>query len=325
MNQTKIFGVMLALFVIMALVAACGPSPAPATPPAAQKAPTSEPTMAKDEMTGEKNDEMVGKADTMADTTMNQSDTMTDTMMDKSDTMMDNSGTMTDTTMNQSDTMTDTMMDDSGTMTDTMMNQSATMTDTTMDKSDTMTDTMMNQSDTMTDTQHESGEMMGNDESGEMMNKDESMMAPAWFSTELTNVNTGETFKIADFKGKVVLVEDIAVWCSTCFKQQGEVKALHGLLGVRDDLVSVVLDVDPNEDEAILKAYTAKNGFDWIYAVAPPETAREIGQLYGGQFLNPPSAPMLIIDRQGEVHLLPFGVKDAQTLEKALEPFLNQG
>ena len=35
-------------------------------------------------------------------------------------------------------------------------------------------------------------------------------------------------------KGKVVLVETMAQWCSTCKKQQGEVKALHEKLGMKD-------------------------------------------------------------------------------------------
>ena len=56
---------------------------------------------------------------------------------------------------------------------------------------------------------------------------------------------------------------------------------------------------------------------------AAPDVAREIGNLYGAQFLNPPSAPMFIIDRHGEVQPLPFGVKSAADLQKALEPFLN--
>lgn len=74
----------------------------------------------------------------------------------------------------------------------------------------------------------------------------------------------------------------------------------------------------------MLKQYIEEKGFDWRYAVAPVEFSREIGQLYGAQLLNPPSAPMLIIDRKGNVHLLPFGVKSAEDLIQALEPFLNE-
>ena len=146
---------------------------------------------------------------------------------------------------------------------------------------------------------------------------------PAWLTAELVDVSTGETFALADLEGKVVLVETMAIWCSNCLKQQKEVKTLHESLGDQPDLVTVVLDIDLNEDAGNLKDYAVKNGFDWTYVVAPRDVAREIGQLYGDQFLNPPSTPMLIIDRHGEVFPLPFGIKRAGTLQEALELHLD--
>lgn len=158
-----------------------------------------------------------------------------------------------------------------------------------------------------------------------MMEEKDPMMAPAWFNAELTNVGSGESFRIEDFKGKVVLVETFAQWCPTCLSQQKEMARLHEMLGMTDDLVTVSLDVDPKEDAEMLKMYLAKHGLDWYFAIAPTETAREIGSLYGQQFLNPPSAPMLIIDRKGEVHTLPFGVKSAEDLQEALKTYLDSG
>jgi len=157
------------------------------------------------------------------------------------------------------------------------------------------------------------------------MSEDGMMEAPAWYSVSLTNVNTGEAFTINDLKGKVVLVETMAVWCTNCFKQQTQVKALHESLGMRDDFVSLGLDIDPNEDAAKLKGFVEKNGFDWTYAIAPVEVSREISSLYGAQFLNPPSTPMLIIDRHGEAHPLPFGIKSSDELLAALQPYLDDG
>ncbi len=154
---------------------------------------------------------------------------------------------------------------------------------------------------------------------------DEMMEAPAWFGATLTNVSSGENFTISDFKGKVILVETLAMWCPSCKRQQIQVKALHEALGMDQDLVSIGLDIDPNENAADLKAYTEANGFDWIYAVAPAEVAREIGALYGDQFLNPPSTPILVIDRHGEAHPMPFGVKSAEDLKEFIDPFLQEG
>jgi len=150
------------------------------------------------------------------------------------------------------------------------------------------------------------------------------MDAPAWYYVSLTNVNTGEAFTINDLKGKVVLVETMAVWCTNCFRQQTQVKALHESLGLRDDFVSLSLDIDSNEDAAKLQGFVEKNGFDWMYAVAPADVSREFSSLYGAQFLNPPSTPMLIIDRQGEAHPLPSGIKSSDDLMQALQPYLDE-
>lgn len=150
------------------------------------------------------------------------------------------------------------------------------------------------------------------------------MHAPAWFGAELMDVNTGRPFSVSGLQGKVVLVEAMAIWCPKCLEQQKQVQALRAALGARDDVAIVVLDVDPNEDASSLKAYAAGHRFDWTYAVAPRDVARELGQLYGDQFLNPTATPMLIVDRRGEAHVLPFGIKSAAELQTALEPFLGE-
>jgi hypothetical protein len=100
---------------------------------------------------------------------------------------------------------------------------------------------------------------------------------------------------------------------------------MHEKLGMPDDLVSLSLDIDANEDVETVKSYLASTGFDWLYAVAPADVSREIASLYGDQFLNPPSAPILIIDRHGEVHPLPFGLKSADDLLESVKMYLQEG
>jgi cytochrome oxidase Cu insertion factor (SCO1/SenC/PrrC family) len=213
-----------------------------------------------------------------------------------------------DAMMNKDAPTADAMMAKATPTADAMMKKDAPTADAMMAKITPTADTMMAKAIPTADA------MMGQD----------AMAAPAWFNAKLTDVNTGKSFKLADLKGKVVLVETMAVWCSNCLKQQNEVKALHAQLGKRDDFVSVALDIDPNENDGTLKAHAMNRGFDWTYAVTSAEVAREIGQLYGAQFLNPPSTPMLIIDRQGKAHPLPFGIKSGNDLKAALAPYLKQ-
>jgi len=175
---------------------------------------------------------------------------------------------------------------------DTMMDASMSTPEATMDDSDTVSMDMME--------------------------------TPSWFGASLTDARTGQTFSINDFQGKVVLVETMAIWCSNCLKQQGQVKALHEQLGPREDFISIGLDIDPNETSDALKAYVEDKGFDWLYAVPSKDISREVASLYGDQFLNPPSTPILVIDRHGEAHPLPFGIKSADDLMQTIQPFLDE-
>jgi thiol-disulfide isomerase/thioredoxin len=146
--------------------------------------------------------------------------------------------------------------------------------------------------------------------------------APDWFKIAMTDVRTGKTFTVSDFAGKVVLIETIAEWCPNCLFQQGETRKMSKQLGNPQDLILISLDVDSHEDEASLKKYTDDFGFEWRFAVASLEVERALGNLYSAEYLNPPLEPMLLIDRQGNAHQLPYGQKDADTLQKIVEPYL---
>jgi thiol-disulfide isomerase/thioredoxin len=229
------------------------------------------------------------------------------------------------------ETGSDTMMDDDAMMDDDkpmMDGEDEAMMD---DDKDMMDDDMMDDDDEVMmddddkDMMGDDDEAMMDDDDKDLMDDDDEAMIdlPDWFMRSLIDIHSGDNFTVQDFQGKVVLVETMAIWCSNCLQQQQQVRALHDALGDRDDFVSLAINIDPNEDADALQAYTSRHGFDWFYTVAPAELSRELSQLYGNQILNPPAVPMFIIDRQGEVHPLPFGVKSAQSLQQALEPFLD--
>jgi cytochrome oxidase Cu insertion factor (SCO1/SenC/PrrC family) len=147
---------------------------------------------------------------------------------------------------------------------------------------------------------------------------------PEWFDMALTDVQTGKTFTMNDYAGKVVLLETMAIWCPNCTVQATQVKKLHEALGNPEDLISVTLDVDSHEDEAALKEYASSYRFDWHFSVAPLLVQRALGNLYSAEYLNPPLSPMLIIDREGIVHQLDYGIKDVETLQKIVAPYLGK-
>ena len=145
---------------------------------------------------------------------------------------------------------------------------------------------------------------------------------PEWFDVELTDAQTGQTFTMNDYAGKVVLVETMAMWCPNCVVQATQIEKFHEALGNPEDLITVSLDVDVHEDEASLKEYASSYRFNWHFAIAPLEVARALGNLYSAEYLNPPLSPMLIIDREGNVHQLEYGIKKAEKLQEIIEPYL---
>ena len=147
---------------------------------------------------------------------------------------------------------------------------------------------------------------------------------PDWFGIALEDSQTGETFTMNDFAGKVVLVQTFAEWCSTCAYQENEVRDMANALGNPAGLVLVSLDTDLSEDKASLKKYADYFDFGWRFVVSPLEVSRALGNLYSVEYLNPPLEPMLIIDRHGQVYGLPNGFKNANQLKNTIAQYLQK-
>ena len=135
----------------------------------------------------------------------------------------------------------------------------------------------------------------------------------AWRSASLSDARTGESFTIDSLRGKLVAVEPMAIWCTTCRTQQGEVAAALDRLN-DPDIVYVSVDVDPNERVEDLAVYADRSGFDWRFAVATADVARSLAATFGDQILSPPSTPLVLISPEGEIIEHHFGIRRADEL-----------
>ena len=128
-------------------------------------------------------------------------------------------------------------------------------------------------------------------------------------------MRSGETFSLAELAAdKPVLLETMAIWCTTCLSQQREVVRAHDL----GDFHSVGIDVDPNERAPDLAAYADREGFDWRFAVADRELAGLLTERFGFEVTNPPSTPTFVIS-DGTIRALEFGhVRSAEELIEEL-------
>jgi thiol-disulfide isomerase/thioredoxin len=150
---------------------------------------------------------------------------------------------------------------------------------------------------------------------GDVVLKDNEENYTGWMNHVLVDVHSGESFRIIDFN-KPVLVETFAVWCPTCKRQQDEIKRLHDEIG--DSVISVSLDVDPNENEVNVIGHLERYGYEWIFAVAPVEVSQDLVDNFGVGVVNAPSTPVILVCN-GEARLLRTGVKSSEELIQEAE------
>lgn len=145
--------------------------------------------------------------------------------------------------------------------------------------------------------------------------------AEVWRTTALRDVVTGEEFRIADLEGKVVAIEAMAIWCSTCRLQQAEADAALAEVD-SPDVVYISLDVDPNERPEDLADYASREGFGWRFAVAPAEVSRSLAATFGEQILSPPATPLVILGPDGQLIEKHTGIKSAGDLAALIKEHL---
>jgi thiol-disulfide isomerase/thioredoxin len=143
----------------------------------------------------------------------------------------------------------------------------------------------------------------------------------AWRTAVLEDVVNGEEFRIADLQEKVVAIEAMAIWCTTCRVQQGEAQAALEQVA-STDVVYISLDVDPNERAEDLAEYARREGFDWRFVVASAEVSRSLAATFGDQILSPPATPLVILGPDGQLIEKHTGIKGAGELAALIEEHL---
>lgn len=129
----------------------------------------------------------------------------------------------------------------------------------------------------------------------------------SWRTMALSGVRCEGSFTIASLDAPVVL-ETFAIWCPTCSAQQGYMRDLSGV-------TRVSLNVDPNEDAAIVRDHATGNGFEWRYAIAPQPMTTALIDTFGGSIVHPPSTPIVVICPDGSTTFRSGSLLGADAIE----------
>ena len=142
---------------------------------------------------------------------------------------------------------------------------------------------------------------------------------PLWQTHSLTDVHSSEVFRLSDFRGQTVFVEGMASWCGHCLQQLRNVAILKDELP--PEIVLIALSVDTNATAEELVAYADKEGFDWRFAIVPPDLLIKLAEVFGQKFTRPLSH--FIIYADGSFSELDTGVKTTEELKQLLFDALN--
>lgn len=148
----------------------------------------------------------------------------------------------------------------------------------------------------------------------DFQNTEDDADSDSWLQTKLKTVNTNEEITISELADKPLLVEPFAVWCPKCTGQQQEIKAMHEEIG--DEIVSLGLNIDPNEDEQKVINHIEEYGFDWRYSVAPKEFTQSLIDEFGTGIVNAPSGPMILVCPDKTYYELEKGFKTKEFLQE---------
>jgi len=125
----------------------------------------------------------------------------------------------------------------------------------------------------------------------------------------LTDMN-GQTFKLSDFQGKVVVLDFMATWCKPCRIQINELIEVWQEYG--DQIVIISVAIDPMEtDEELISFFEEYEDATWIHA----KDAAELTQYHEVAAIP----TMVIIDQNGNIVFRHVGVTSASELINEIE------
>jgi len=88
-----------------------------------------------------------------------------------------------------------------------------------------------------------------------------------------------KTIKLADYRGKYVLLDFWATWCGPCTGETPNLKAVYEQFGKREDFVMVGLSLDQEKEKPM--AYAKEKGTQWIDGFLGDWGKDEVTKKYG--------------------------------------------
>jgi thiol-disulfide isomerase/thioredoxin len=111
--------------------------------------------------------------------------------------------------------------------------------------------------------------------------------------------------KLKDYRGKIVILDMWATWCTPCGYQMLELEKANNYYN-KDIIQIISLDIDPDETVKMVQDYIIefqKNGIylDWIFGM-------DINQIWEKYKINGGIPTLYIFDQNGKIHYYHEGI-----------------
>jgi cytochrome c-type biogenesis protein len=132
---------------------------------------------------------------------------------------------------------------------------------------------------------------------------------------ELTDVD-GDTFKLSDFEGDVVILDFMFIECPPCVKEMEHLDDVSDNYNSNDVKIISIDAMYYTENETQLRDFRDNNGYDWIFAMDTDE--EDAHKKYeANQFPT-----LFIINKKGEIAYEKAGESTYEVLSKEIDKLL---
>jgi len=137
-------------------------------------------------------------------------------------------------------------------------------------------------------------------------------IAPAYLRYEMMDVN-GQTFRLEDYRGKVVVMDMFATWCGPCEYQIGELQRIYERYSA-SDVVILSIDIDERETISQVQEFKAEHDAPWRFGMTTPEIS--------SRFPASSIPTLYYLDREGNVVDKAVGAESYDDLRSRIDAIL---
>ncbi|NDJ87332.1 MAG: redoxin domain-containing protein [Chloroflexi bacterium] len=132
-----------------------------------------------------------------------------------------------------------------------------------------------------------------------------------WLQESFTDVD-GNTYRLADFRGQVMLIQTLNTECASCRIQAADIREIAEQFAVESrpySIVYIMLNIDTDLTPRALQNWANQNdvpqteALNWIVGTASPGLVSALVETFGDSMVEMPNTNLIFVDVDGVSHI----------------------